>query len=236
MRVGGVGIFGTALPSCGAGVIGLPGTGAKTGRSAISEICGSSGNSGFSIAASSSSDGEAVGGFIFGGGTRGLPAAGVVAWVAAGVASAAASADPSATDSSFFFSRGGLRPPTGGRNGFVPLPPTRIDGRVEAAKARPFGGAARPALGRGRSGGNGNSSSLDGALRPSCFLWRNLSRILFAVASSTELEWVFFSATPIVGSTARTSDALTSNSRASSLIRIFVFPVNRCVELAVSKD
>src|ERR1035437_4944516 len=42
-----------------------------------------------------------------------------------------------------------------------------------------------------------------------------------ATSSSTELEWVFFSATPSSGSRSRIAPGLTSSSRASSLIRIF---------------
>ncbi|MCU1339511.1 MAG: hypothetical protein JWO19_5092 [Bryobacterales bacterium] len=43
-----------------------------------------------------------------------------------------------------------------------------------------------------------------------------------ATGSSIELEWVFFSATPSSGSMSRITFGLTSSSRASSLIRIFV--------------
>ena len=43
-----------------------------------------------------------------------------------------------------------------------------------------------------------------------------------ATGSSIELEWVFFSATPNSGSMSRITFGLTSSSRASSLIRIFV--------------
>lgn len=46
-------------------------------------------------------------------------------------------------------------------------------------------------------------------------------RTFSASSGSIELEWVFFSATPMVASTSRTSLLLTSSSLARSLIRIF---------------
>jgi len=77
------------------------------------------------------------------------------------------------------------------------------DGSTEAA-GRPEGVAAR-ASGSANSSGDSPVSS---------------RRSLMATSSSIELEWVFFSVTPNAGSRSRISFALTSSSRASSLIRI----------------
>ena len=225
MRVGGVGIFGTAFRSCGAGVIGLPGTGAKSGRSTISVIAGTSPGSGFSVAANSSRLAASVTGFDSDGREATSVFAVVVASVGASVAAETevSSAVTSVGDSSFFLS-GGRKPPIGGRKGFAPLPAIWIEGRAAAEAARPIGESARLAEWRARSGRGSSSSEYD-ASSASCFFSRNLSRTLFAVESSTELEWVFLSATPTSASTASTSEALTSSSRASSLIRIFLLPV-----------
>lgn len=175
--------MGPSLLSCGAGVIGLPGTGTKLGRSAILAISGISEDSGFSIVAGSASVSDS-----FGGDTRSPSTGGAVTAAASCIVFLVVSIDSSAADSSFL-SGMGLESMIGGRNAncFAPPPPIRIDGRVEAENARPFCIAARPTPGRWRSG-KGNSSSLCDTSRSSCFLWRNLSRILFAVASSTELE------------------------------------------------
>jgi hypothetical protein len=78
-------------------------------------------------------------------------------------------------------------------------------GEVSTAAGACSGGAAGRATG---------SASTSGAAPP------NIRRSLTATSSSTELEWVFFSVTPNPGSRSRISCALTSNSRASSLIRI----------------
>jgi hypothetical protein len=51
---------------------------------------------------------------------------------------------------------------------------------------------------------------------------RRRARTLSASWSSRELEWLFFSVTPISGSTSRIDLLLTSNSLARSLIRILL--------------
>lgn len=137
-----------------------------------------------------------------------------------GAADGVSLAGASVAGSSTFLS-GGRNRPIGGRNGFAPPPPIWIEGRAEAEAARPFWGVERPTDWRPRSG-NGSSSSAVEASSASCRVSRSLSRTLFAVASSTELEWVFLSTMPTAGRTAITSDALTSSSLASSLIRIFL--------------
>jgi hypothetical protein len=59
--------------------------------------------------------------------------------------------------------------------------------------------------------------SASGSAGPNPNLWRRA----IATSSSTELEWVFFSATPSSGSISRIAPGLTSSSLASSLMRIF---------------
>jgi hypothetical protein len=51
-------------------------------------------------------------------------------------------------------------------------------------------------------------------------IWRKCFRARSAKEFSSELEWVFFSVTPISGKYSISTLALTSSSRASSLIRI----------------
>ena len=188
-------------------------------------IEGTSTGSGFSVAANASRLAASVTGLDSDGRGAISAVAGVVASVGAavGAATEVSSAVTTAGASSFFL-RGGRKAPIGGRKGFAPLPTIGIEGRVEADAARPICASARLAEWRARSGSGSSSSEYD-ASSASCFFSRNLSRTLFAVESSTELEWVFLSATPTAESTASTSEALTSNSRASSLIRIFLLPV-----------
>ncbi len=74
--------------------------------------------------------------------------------------------------------------------------------------------ASAPAFSAGATGSSA-ARSWSGTSKP------NKRRNLIATSSSMELECVFFSATPSSGSRSRISWALTSSSRASSLIRIF---------------
>jgi hypothetical protein len=68
---------------------------------------------------------------------------------------------------------------------------------------------------------SGVSACSSGAPYPSAEPPPSIRRNLMATSSSIELEWVFFSVTPNSGSLSRISWALTSSSRASSLIRTF---------------
>jgi hypothetical protein len=70
----------------------------------------------------------------------------------------------------------------------------------------------------GRPAGAGGPAS--GSAYSSGTSWPKIRRSLMATSSSIELEWVFFSVTPNSVSRSRISCALTSNSRASSFIRI----------------
>ena len=119
---------------------------------------------------------------------------------------------------------GGRKACTGGRNG---MPPRAIGG-AERIFGRLFAGsdpaAGRVDLGDGKSGG-GRSNSTEARLG-SCEEAvtsgaPNHTRTLTAVSESTELEWVFCPSTPTSDSIARISPALTSSSRANSLIRMF---------------
>ena len=118
---------------------------------------------------------------------------------------------------------GGRSSRTGGRSGVPPpailsegckvmgtrrLTPAGFNlGEVAGLAAEePLGGELT--VGAGRGGGR------------SRLLCRK-SRIASAVFPSTELEWVFFSSIPTWGRIARIAPALTSSSRANSLIRIF---------------
>ncbi len=74
-----------------------------------------------------------------------------------------------------------------------------------------------PAAGRSMGGRSGAPSS-PRAMSPLAMRWRSFS----ATSSSSELECVFFSATPSSGSMSRMTLGLTSSSRASSLIRILL--------------
>lgn len=107
-----------------------------------------------------------------------------------------------AADGSAAFSstagRGGVWP-----NGLAGV--TSGAGDVTTAGAGRSGGAAARPSGSGRSSG----------ISPP-----NIRRSFRATSSSIELEWVFFSVTPNSGSLSRISCALTSSSRASSLMRI----------------
>ncbi len=118
----------------------------------------------------------------------------------------------------------GLRPGMGGRRGDIggrkrpPPPALRIDGRAGVARGRGCRGTGRLIAERGRLG-RGSSSSTTGC-RSLLFFSRIFSRTLSAVASSSELECDFGLSMSKSGSTARISLDLTSNSRASSLMRI----------------
>ncbi len=124
-----------------------------------------------------------------------------------------------------FFS-GGRKACTGGRNG---IPPRAIGGAERMfgrAFRDPDPAAGRVDLGAGASGG-GRSNSMGSRLEPGEEADSvtpgapNQTRTLTAVSESTELECVFGFSTPTASNMARISPALTSNSRANSLIRMF---------------
>ena len=117
---------------------------------------------------------------------------------------------------------GGRNGPTGGRN-VLPAPVTGIDGRTDAPEVRVFRRILR--LRMDLRFGKGNSSSGIGSGGAACLRSLILSRTLSAVASSNELEWDLRSLMPRPGSTSMISLDLTSNSRASSLIRIVLLLV-----------
>ncbi len=122
--------------------------------------------------------------------------------------------------------RGGRKACTGGRNGTPPRAiggAERMLGRLFPVPDAVFG---RVDLGVGVSGGgrsNSTGARLDSgeeadSMTPGA---PNHTRTLTAVSESTELEWVFGFSTPTSGNIARISPALTSSSRANSLIRMF---------------
>jgi hypothetical protein len=162
-----------------------------------------------------------------GGGGAGGGAAGATR--ATGAAGGAGGAGACAT--------GGALPANGGRIGWAGRPAGRSSGAFAAAGSAAFssisgGAGARPnglagvtsgagdvtTAGAGRSGGAAprpSGSACSSGISPP-----NNRRSFRATSSSIELEWVFFSVTPNSGSLSRISCALTSSSRASSLIRI----------------
>ena len=121
---------------------------------------------------------------------------------------------------------GGRKACTGGRNGIPPRAIGGADRMFGRAFPDPDPAAGRVDLGVGASGGgrsNSMGSRLDSgeeadSVTPGA---PNHTRTLTAVSESTELEWVFGFSTPTAGNIARISPALTSNSRANSLIRMF---------------
>ena len=119
---------------------------------------------------------------------------------------------------------GGRNSRTGGRSG-VPLPAILSEGR-EMAGTR---GLTPTGCNFGELAGVTVDEALGeelivaaerGAGERSRFFCRK-SRTASAVFRSTELEWVFFPSIPTSGRTSRIAPALTSSSRANSLIRIF---------------
>ena len=102
---------------------------------------------------------------------------------------------------------GAISSTAAGAGGWPSGPPgtTSRAGDVSTAATGCSGGVAARASGSAYSAGTTPPSS---------------RRSLMATSSSIELEWVFFSVTPNSGSLSRISCALTSSSRASSLIRI----------------
>jgi len=130
---------------------------------------------------------------------------------------------------------GGAMPASGGRIGCAGRPMGRsIDGAAVAGPAALTSGAVgastRGSLGAASAAGvaaTGCADSSGGTARRSSSSagfsgtsTPNSRRSLMATSSSIELEWVFFSVTPNSGSFSRISCALTSSSRASSLMRI----------------
>ena len=100
--------------------------------------------------------------------------------------------------------------------------------RITIGGARAGPGAIGGGAGRGEDGMNGNEGAPDGLLPG-----RRRARTRSATSVSTELEWVFFSSTPNSGSNSMTAREGTSNSRASSLMRI---PVIATTALRLSTD
>ena len=89
-------------------------------------------------------------------------------------------------------------------------------------------GAATGGLAMGFGGSAGGATAGDagsGSAVP-C----NWRRTLSAISTGIELEWVFFSVTPNPGKRSMIAFALTSNSRASSLMRTCVGSLMRCYE------
>jgi hypothetical protein len=131
---------------------------------------------------------------------------------------------------------GGELPASGGRMGSDGRPACRSGGVVPAAGSGVFSSnAAAGGWRRGPPGavsgagevsaaaGEGTAGAVvraSGSAYSSGTSWPKTRRNLTATSSSIELEWVFFSVTPNSGSLSRISCALTSSSRASSLIRI----------------
>ncbi len=149
------------------------------------------------------------------------PALGIEAPGALGGADAAAVVFGPAPAGDF---SGGRNSRTGGRSG-VPLPAILSEGR-EMAGTR---GLTPTGCNFGELAGVTVDEALGeelivaaerGAGERSRFFCRK-SRTASAVFRSTELEWVFFSSIPSSGRTSRIAPALTSSSRANSLIRIF---------------
>ena len=121
---------------------------------------------------------------------------------------------------------GGGKACTGGRSGTPPRAiggAERLCGRLCRDSDPPAG---RVDFGVWASGGGRSNSTvprlgsdeLADSVTPGA---PNHTRILTDVSESTELEWVFGRSTPMSGNIARISPALTSSSRANSLIRIF---------------
>jgi hypothetical protein len=131
---------------------------------------------------------------------------------------------------------GGALPANGGRIGCAGRPAGRSSAGLAATASGAFSSTAAGAgwlagplgavsaacdlstAGAGcAEGAAGRDSS---SACPSGTSWPKKRRSLRATSSSIELEWVFFSVTPNSGSLSMISCALTSSSRASSLIRI----------------
>ena len=119
---------------------------------------------------------------------------------------------------------GGWNSRTGGRSG-VPLPAILREGceMIGTRGLTPVGSNLGEVAGLATEeplGGELTVGAELGVGGRSLFLFKR-SRIATAVFASTELEWVFFSSIPTSGRISRIAPALTSNSRANSLIRIF---------------
>ncbi len=226
----GTGIAGTRPPVGEAGVLGRPGTKLMSGLCTSGPIAGADGSSGFSWPSTARSDARVASsgfGLVTGGlilrGTAGPrlgskePAEGVATWAGSGRSGP--------IPGGFLATTGGRNGPVGGRN--WPPPVTGMDGRTEADEARVTLVPARV------SGilvlfGKGSSSSGMGVCGASRLRARILSRTLSAVEASNELEWDFGSSMSSSRRTVRISLDLTSNSRASSLMRIVLllfFPI-----------
>ena len=101
-----------------------------------------------------------------------------------------------------------------GRRGAAGTGATGIDG-VTADGRSTMGGGAATGAGRGVVGMKGNEGAEDERAPPT-----KRARTRSATSGSMELEWVFFSSTPNSGSSSITAREGTSNSRASSFMRI----------------
>jgi len=128
-------------------------------------------------------------------------------------------------------------PANGGRMGCAGRPAERSNTVFPAANSGVFSSAATgaggwpsgpPVITSGAGDGSTTAAGCSGGVAgrtsspaySSGTSWPKSRRSLMATSSSIELEWVFFSVTPNSGSLSMISCALTSSSRASSLIRI----------------
>ena len=218
----GTGIEGARPPTGIAGVLGRPGTKLMSGLSASGPIAGTGDGSGFSWASTARSDARvAPSGF---GLETAVPMAAGTAAARDGsgeptgdVATRAGPGRSASVPGGFLAITGGRNGPMGGRN--CPPPVTGIDGRTDADEARVILWPARVG-GTLALLGRGNSSSGTGVSGASRLRARILSRTRSAVAASNELEWDLGSSMSSSRRTVKISLDLTSNSRASSLMRI----------------
>ena len=119
--------------------------------------------------------------------------------------------------------RTGLPPCSGGRKTGAEPPPAGMRGTI--ADPGPAAGWTGDGAGLGRTRSRVGSSNSGKRSGSSDALPRRRFRILSAVPSSRELEWVFLSLTPRSERRSSISWAFTSSSLANSLTRIFGAPV-----------
>jgi len=130
---------------------------------------------------------------------------------------------------------GGEKPANGGRIGCAGRPAGRSSAAFAAGSGAVSSAGAAGVWLNGAPGATSNAGAVSTAAAGRCGgvtarasgsacssgpSWPKNRRSLMATSSSIELECVFFSVTPNSGSLSRISCALTSSSRASSLIRI----------------
>lgn len=214
----GFGIEGARRPRGGFGVFGRPGTRLISGRLTSGPIATTGGASGLLPPPTAKSEARvACAGLGFGGGSD-LAGSGGATLDASGGVSTGGRGSPAGRTVGGRERTGGRKGPIGGRND-LPPPATGMVGRSDAADARTLRPILRPRMGleRFRNGSSSSVIATGGSARLRSLI---LSRTLSAVASSNELEWDLGSSMPKSGSTAMISLDLTSNSRASSLMRI----------------